>query len=223
MLRGPSHTCLGERIVPHNLAPLGMRVRAEPSHVFSFDGAGAAHHLLWLQTHEDEETLFGPVGIVRERRGGFEVEALGTLMARRGLTTLQLATFDGGQALWAVTSRCAPSKAESEQRCRTQLQVLPLVGQVFASSLEAPIINLAYHEEQALGGGWIRATQQHTEVSVRGNSLVLQETWASKELSIRSANVPPRRRKQSQGRRTLQFTRQEGWSASSDALWDGQQ
>src|SRR4051794_5591627 len=84
LLRGPNHTCLGRPIVPATPAPEGIRPRPVASHVFAANGAGTGAHIVWLQTHQAGDMLFGPVGIVQLDGEGFVVTAMGTLRAQDG-------------------------------------------------------------------------------------------------------------------------------------------
>jgi len=104
--------------------------------------------------------------------------------------------------------------------CREQLQVLPQQGRTFASSLQAPLIDLVREEATSLPGGWFRLVEQKAQCDLRHRSITVQEHIAIKEILGRSHKMAPRRRRQAQNRRTLVFRENTGWTASEPPLWD---
>jgi len=220
LLRGPSHTCLGRAILPEPPAPGGMQPRPAPSHVFAANGAGPGEHIVWLQTHQAGDMLFGPVGVVQQNGGGFVVTAMGTLRAQAAARTeLRRGSWADGQALYVTTKRCARHKVLGRPLCHEQLQVLPQQGNAFAPSLQAPPIDLVREEATLLPGGWYRLMEQKAQCDLRQRSMIVQEEIAIKEIWGRSSKMAPRRRRTAQNRRTLVFKEPAGWTASEPPLW----
>jgi hypothetical protein len=219
LLRGPSHTCTGRAILPGTAVAEGMRQRPVPSHVFVADGAGPGEHIVWLQTHQSGDMLLGPVGVVQQNGGGFVVTAMGTLRAQAARTELKRGPWADGRALFVVTKRCTLHKVLGRQLCHEQLQVLPQQGSAFASSLQAPPIDLVREEATPLRGGWYRIMEQKAQCDMRHRSVIVQEEIAIKEILGRSGKMAPRRRRTAQNRRTLVFREELGWAASEPPLW----
>lgn len=217
LLRGPSHSCVGEPTLPARLQ--GLAPLEHPRHQLVANGAGPGRHIVWLQTHGDEHGVYGPVAVVAQAPGSLGVEALGTLMLPRGQVRLNLSPLGPGRALWATTTACRPDAAVARALCRTQMQVLPWIGDRLVMAQEAQLFDLKRQEVVPLAAGWRRRIEHEAELSQHDGALVLQERLVIWEVAGRDGSVPPRHRRELQGRRTLAFSAAAGWQASGPSLW----
>jgi hypothetical protein len=219
LLRGPSHTCVGAPLVHDAHTKLLFAAKKSPTHVMFPRGQGSRDVIVWLQTHADQDMEYGPVALVRPHGRRIDVLALGTLVQPVGTATLTMSTLHGREMLEATSEHCVLHRGLKQTLCRKSLTLLMVEKNRFDEPFSAPTLDLARTEAFALPGGWYRVVQLDAQCDAHLNQLLVQEKRVAYDVSPRDPQTP-RRRRETQRRRSLTYQKDEGWSSSAASLWD---